>query len=140
VSPPDEFIREINAQNVSASLLGEVMVMWASLPRDEWQDFDRRLTHVVDFVAEKRDGESDPMLAMAIALRLMALDAIVVDPEVRGWLMSGKSPDGITYIHGDLVKIAAEQEILEGPVGDPVFDREAFRARLMGIATARGSA
>lgn len=135
---PDEFIREINAQKVSGSLLGEVMILWASLPPDEWQDFDRRLARVVDFVAEKRVG--DPMLAMAVALRLMALDAIVIDPEIRGWLMSGKSPDGITYLHGDLVRVAAEQEVLEGPAGEPTFDREAFRVRLMGMAKARGSA
>ena len=32
MSAPDHFIRNINALNVPASLLGEVMIVWASLP------------------------------------------------------------------------------------------------------------
>jgi hypothetical protein len=78
------------------------------------------------------------MLAMAVALRLMALDAMVVDPELRGWLMSERLPDGITYIHGDLLKVAAEQAVLEGLAGEPIFDRASFCTRLMELATARG--
>lgn len=138
--PPDQFIKDINALMVPASLLGEVMVMWASLPPADWKDFDRRLERVVDFVGKKSGHEENPMLAMAIALRLMALDAIAVDPEFRPWLVSDRSRDGITYIHGDLVKVAAEEAILEGPAGDPVFDRATFRARLMMLLAARGSA
>lgn len=80
------------------------------------------------------------MLGMAVALRLMALDVMVVDPELRGWLMSERLPDGITYIHGDLLIVAAEQAVLEGPAGEPTFDRASFRARLMQLAAARGQA
>jgi len=32
---------------------------------------------------------------MALALRLMALDAVVIEPELRGWLMSERSPEGL---------------------------------------------
>lgn len=78
------------------------------------------------------------MLAMAVALRLMALDAMVVEPELRGWLMSERSPDGVTYIHGDLLKVAAEQAVLEGPAGEPIFDPVSFRTRLMELTVARG--
>lgn len=140
MTAPDEFIREINAQSVSASLLGEVMTMWASLPPDEWKDFDRRLERVVDFVGKKLGGKGNPVLAMAVALRLIALDAMVTDPEIRAWLVPGKSPDGVTYIHGDLLKVAAAQAILEGPAGEPAFDPEEFRAGLMEVVTARGCA
>lgn len=140
MSPPDQFIREINAQQVSASLLGEVMTMWAALPADEWNDFDLKLQRVVDFVGKKDGCENSPMLAMAVALRLMALDGVVMDPEMRGWLMSGRTRDGITYLHGDLLKVAAEQAVLEGPSGEPLFDREAFRMRLMELAGAGGRA
>jgi hypothetical protein len=138
MSAPDDFIQEINAQKVSASLLGKVMHLWASLPRGEWCDFDRKLERVVELVGQEHDGDAGRMLAMAAALRLMALDAMVVDPELRGWLMSERSPDGITYIHGDLLKVAAEQAILEGPAGEPIFDRVPFRTRLMELTTARG--
>jgi hypothetical protein len=140
MSAPDEFIQEINAQKVPAPLLGKVMHLWASLPRDDWRDFDRKLERVVELVGREHDGDSSPMLAMAAALRLMALDAMVVDPELRGWLMSERSPHGITYIHGDLLEVAAEQVILEGPAGEPIFDRVSFRTRLMELAAARGHA
>ena len=140
MSVPDEFIQRINTQQVSASLLGKVMHLWASLPRDEWGDFDRKLERVVELVAKEEGGEDSPMLAMAAALRLMALDALVVDPEFRGWLLTEHSPGGITYIHGDLLRVASEQTVLEGQDGEPMFDRAAFRARLMGLVTAQGRA
>lgn len=137
MSAPDEFMREINAIQVPSSLLGEVMHLWASLSREEWSDFDRCLERVVEFIG---CDEGAPMLAAAVALRLMALDVLVVDPEFRGWLVSERSHDGITYIHGDLLRIAAEQTVLEGPAGKPIFDRAEFRARLMELAEARGRA
>ena len=140
MSAPDEFMREINAQTVSGPLLGKVMHLWASLPRDEWQDFDRKLERVVELVSKEQGGEGAPMLAMAVALRLMALDALVVDPEFRGWLITEHSPHGITYIHGNLLQIAAVQSVLEGPDGEPVFDRNSFRTRLMGLTATRGRA
>ena len=140
MSAPDAFMQEINAQKVSAPLLGKVMLLWASLPRDEWRGFDRRVEHVVELDDTEAGAEGSPMLAMAVALRLMALDAMVVDPELRGWLMSERSPDGITYIHGDLLKIAAEQAVLEGPAGEATFDRVSFRAHLMQLDATRGQA
>lgn len=140
MSAPDQFIRAINAQKVTPPLLGEVMILWASLPSREWRDFDRRLERVVEFVGKKNGADDSPMLAMAVALRLMALDAMIVDPELRGWLMSERSPDGVTYIHGDLLKVAAEQAVLEGPAGEPTFDRVSFRTRLLELADASGRA
>jgi len=116
-----------------------VTILWASLSSDDWKDFDGRLAHVVDLVSKKGFGEAAPMLAMAVALRLMALDAMVVDPANRGWLVAGPR-DGITYIHGDLVKAAAEEILLEGPRGEPTFEPESFRARLMKLAAVRGQA
>ena len=140
MSAPDEFMREINAQKVAAPLLGKVMHLWASLPRDEWQDFDRKLERVVDLVGKENCGAGDPMLAMAIALRLMALDALVLDPEFRAWLITEHSPDGVTYIHGDLLQIAADQMILEGAEGEPLFDQNSFRIRLLQLTSTRGRA
>lgn len=140
MSPPDDFMQEINAQQVPAPLLGKVMHLWASLPREEWRDFDRRLERVVELVGREHGGDGTAVLAMAAALRLMALDALVVDPEFRGWLITEHSPDGITYIHGDLLRIAADQAILEGTDGNPEFDRGSFRVRLMELTAARGRA
>jgi hypothetical protein len=140
MSPPDAFMQEVNAQKVSAPLLGKVMHLWASLPRGEWRDFDQKLERVVELVGREHGAEGTPMLAMAVALRLMALDALVLDPEFRGWLITEHSPGGVTYIHGDLLRIAAEQLILEGPDGEPAFDRNSFRANLMELTAVRGRA
>jgi hypothetical protein len=140
MSAPDQFIRDINALKVPAALLGEVMIMWASLPPDEWKDFDRKLARVVEFVGEKGGNEESLMLAMAVALRLMALDTMMADPEIRGWLVPGKSCGGITYVHADILKVAAEEVILEGPKGEPTFAPATFRAHLMALAVTRGRA
>jgi hypothetical protein len=135
----DDFLRDINAVTVPAPLLGEVTTLWAALPEAEWRDFDRRLEHVLNFVAERETGDHAPMLAMAIALRLMALDAIVHNPEHRAWLFPG-AQEGITFLHGDIVKAAAQAELLTGADGNPTFAQEAFRMRLMTLAAARGQA
>ena len=46
-------MHDINAQKVSASLVGKVMHLRASLPREEWNDdFDRKLERVVELVAK----------------------------------------------------------------------------------------
>jgi hypothetical protein len=140
MSVPAEFMQEINAQKVPVSLLGKVMHLWASFPRDERHDFDGRLARVVALVGSEHDGADSPMLAMAAALRLMALDALVMDPAFRAWLITERSPDGITYIHGDLLLIASEQVILEGADGEPAFDSDSFRIRLMELAATRGCA
>ena len=140
MSDDDDFLREINRLNVAPSLLGEVMLLWASAPAEIASDFDQKLKHVLDYVT-KRDGKpGGPMLAMAVALRLMALDEIVMAPEFRGWLVAKGSRDGITLIHGDLLKVAAEQALLPGAAGDPVFDPDVFRARLMELTATRGRA
>ena len=140
MSVPDYFIRDINALNVPAPLLGDVMIMWASLPPDEWKNFDQRLERVVEFICKKDRSEESLMLAMAVTLRLMALDCVVADPEIRGWLMPGRSSSEVTYLHGDLLRVAAEEVVLEGPNGEPTFARASFRARLMALAATRGSA
>ncbi|HWB49518.1 MAG TPA: hypothetical protein VG651_10440 [Stellaceae bacterium] len=136
----DDFLREINELDIAPTLLGEVMVLWAALPAAEWNDLDRRLERVVEFIGEKATGQAGPLIAMALALRLMALDAIVTDPAFRGWRAPEKTPDGVSYIHGDLLQVAAVQTLLSGPAGNPVFDREAFRDRLMNLTTVRGRA
>jgi hypothetical protein len=63
MSVPDYFIRHINALNVPAPLLGEVMIMWASLSPDEWKNFDPRLERVVEFIC-KKDRCEEPAALM----------------------------------------------------------------------------
>lgn len=139
MSDDAEFIGQINGVRVSPQLLGEITVIWASLPPEVWDDFDLRLKHVVDHIAKTRDGPDGPMLAMAAALRLMALNSIVKDPDARAWLVPGAHGE-TAYIHGDLLKAAAAEVVREDAFGNPIFDPESFRARLMGLLATRGRA
>jgi hypothetical protein len=139
MSSDDDFLREINAIAVPASLLGEVTTLWASLPEEEWRDFDRRLGHVLAFVGERVPEDQAPMLAMATALRVLAIHAIVHDPKNRAWLFPG-SQDDITYLHGDVVKTAAQAELVADAAGEPVFFQDAFRTHLLTLAAAKGRA
>ena len=134
-----EFIEQINGVEVSPELLGEVTAIWASLPPKVWDDFDQRLKHVVDHIAKTENTPDGPMLAMAAALRLMALDSVVKDPRTRAWLVRGRQ-DGLSYIHGDLLKVAAAEVIQEDALGNPIFDPELFQAHLMALLPTRGSA
>jgi len=61
MSPPDTFVKEINAQKVSEPLLGKIMHRHASLPRDDWRDFDRRLKRVLELVNRENEAEGGPM-------------------------------------------------------------------------------
>jgi len=139
VSDDAEFIQKINGVEVSPELLGEITVIWASLPSEVWDDFDHRLKHVVDHIVKTRNASDGPMLAMAAALRLMALDSIVKDSHTHAWLVRGRQR-GISYIHGDLLKVAAAEGIREDALGNPIFDPESFRARLMALLVTRGRA
>lgn len=71
-----KFTDDINRTAVSVKLRGEVMVMYADLAPEE-RDFEVRATRVVEFLTKKGYGEKRGLLAMAIMIRLMALDAIL---------------------------------------------------------------
>lgn len=138
MSSDEEFLREINALDVPSALLGEVMIMWAALPAEVWGDFDKRLEHVLELVSRYDHTTDAPMRAMAVALRVMALDTIIEDPANRGWLVG--SADGIKYIRSDLVNVAASEPLHAGSQGQPAFDRQTFHTRLMETVAARGRA
>jgi hypothetical protein len=134
-----KFQTDINATKVSADLLGEVMVMYASLPSEEWEDFDLKITRVIELLNKKNYGKKSDYLAMAVAIRLMALDSVLLNDEFKGFRYP-RDASGISYIHGDLLKAAAEEPILEGPQGQPIFEVEAFRQTVLRIAVSRGQA
>ena len=138
MSSDEEFLREINVLDVPPALLGEVMIMWAALPAEVWRDFDKRLEHVLELVSRYDHTTDAPMRAMAVALRVMALDTIIEDPANRGWLVG--SGDGIKFVRADLVNIAASEPLRPGPQGHPAFNRQTFQARLMEVTVARGRA
>lgn len=138
MSSDEEFLREINALDVPPALLGAVMIMWAALPAEVWSDFDKRLEHVLELVSRHDHTTDAPMRAMAAALRIMALDTIIEDPANRAWLVG--TGDGLKFVRGDLVNVAASEPLHGGPEGQPAFNRQTFQARLMQAVAARGRA
>jgi hypothetical protein len=76
---------------------------------------------------------------LTVTIRLMALDAVLDDGKVRGWMLPGSESE-ITYVHADLLRAAADEPIVEGPEGQPIFIAGSFRQRLLQIAASRGNA
>ncbi len=133
-----KFKDDLNRIAVTAELLGEVMEMYAEIPPEQ-RSFEVRARRVVELLTGKGHDRSCGLLAMAITIRLMALDAILEDSEVQCWTLAGTEP-GVTYVHSDLLRAAAEEAVLEGSMGEPIFDTANFRQRVLQIAAAKGRA
>ncbi len=134
-----KFKNDINAIEVTAELLGEVMDMYAAMPPDERLIFEMRAMRVLQLLAKQGHDANRGMVAMTITIRLMALDAVLEDSQLQGWVLPGPEP-GLTFVHGDLLKAAAEEPLIEGPEGHPSFVPSSFRRRVLQIAAARGGA
>jgi hypothetical protein len=130
------FKQEINAIQVTPELLGEVMVIYATLPAAE-QTFEARAKRVVALLTERK-AENAGMLAMAVTVRLMALDGALADEGIRHWTLPGDQPER-TYVHASVLRAACEEAVLESPQGQPIFDPDRFRARVLQCAAAAGS-
>jgi hypothetical protein len=111
-----EFKVRINATEIAPELLGEVMVMIAALVSAERDALEARATRVVELVEPKRTDGNSGLLAVAVIIRLMAFDAVMEDHLMKKWLIPGTQRD-ITYAHGDLLRVAAEEPVVEGPQG-----------------------
>ena len=133
-----EFKDDINRTAVSADLLGEVMRMYAEIAPEE-RGFEARAIRVVKLLTKKGHDEKCGLLAVAIIIRLMALDAILADKEVQDWTLPGAEP-GVTYVHSALLTAAAEETVVEGSKGQPMFDAASFRRRVLQMAATGGRA
>ena len=134
-----KFKNDINAIEVAAELLGEVMDMYAAMPPDERLIFEMRAMRVLQLLAKQGHDANRGMVAMTITIRLMALDAVLEDDQLQGWVLPGPEP-GLTFVHADLLKAAAEEPLIEGPEGHPMFVPGSFRQRVLQIAATRGCA
>lgn len=130
------FKQQINVILVAPELLGEVMLMYATLPAAE-QTFEGRAKRVVALLTEKKT-DNPGMLAMAVMVRLMALDAALADEGIRRWTLPGDTPER-SYVHASVLRAACDETVREGAEGQPIFDPDQFRARVLGGAAAVGS-
>lgn len=134
-----EFKRRINAVTVSPDLLAEAMVMIAGLPAADRDSFELRTARVVEMVERKGWGEASCFVAMAVTVRLMALDAVLDERAIQQWRLPGGECGG-SYVHHELLRVAAEEPVLEGPDGQPAFAVAAFCRRLAATAASKGRA
>lgn len=134
-----EFKRRINAIPVTPELLGEAMLMIADLPPAEKNLFETRTARVVELVERKGWGEASCFVAMAITVRLMALDSVLDDRVVKEWQLP-TAECGVSYVHLEVLRAAAEAPVLEGPDGQPAFAVAAFCTRLAATAAPKGRA
>jgi len=134
-----EFKRRINAITVPPELLGEAMLMIAKLPAADKKSFETRTARVVELVERKGWGEASCLVAMAITVRLMALDSVLDDRLVKEWQLPA-AECGASYVHHEVLRIATEEPVLEGPEGQPVFAVGPFCTRLTAAATPKGRA
>ena len=79
---------DLNKIAVTPELLDEVMVKYAALPPAE-RIFEARARRVIALLRDRGHGANCGLLAMAITIRLMALDVILKDHEVQGWTLPG---------------------------------------------------
>ncbi len=133
----DEFKHDINRTSVSPELLGEVIEMYTGLALEE-RDFEARAIRVVKFLTERGYGRNCGLIAATIIIRLMALDAILADKQVQGWSLPGTEP-GETYVHFALLKAAAQETVVAGSSGQPIFDAANFRQRVLQVAGTGGA-
>ena len=131
------FKDDINAVEVAPEVLGDVMVMYASVPAAE-QTFEGRAKRVIALLGEKGYGPDCGMLAMAITVRLMALDVVLDDEGVQRWTLPGDAP-GRSYVHACVLRAASEETVCEGAQGQPIFELEGFRARVLQLTLVSGS-
>jgi hypothetical protein len=136
MSPFLAFKQQINAIQVTPELLGEVMLVYTTMPAAE-QTFEGRAQRVVALLTERK-AENAGMLAMAVTVRLMALDVALADDGIRHWTLPGDQPER-TYVHASVLRAACKEAVLESPQGQPMFDPERFRERVLQCAAAAGS-
>jgi hypothetical protein len=125
---------------VTAKLLGEAMELHADMPAEDRSVFEAHALRLFEFLKEKGyKGRRHTDLAIAIHFRLMALGRLVQGNHAKGWTLPGET-EGSTFLHADLLKVAAEEPLIEDTDGSVSFDVQNFALRLLQVAKAKGRA
>lgn len=132
-----DMLKLANETTVDPQLMEDIMTAVAELPARQ-RDFEGTTIEIVKRVGELELGDRERGdLAMALSFRFRALARLMEHGGGRGWTMPRK--DGCTFVHGELVRAAAEEPMIE--VGNQVeFDPESFHRRLLALAEMHGEA
>jgi hypothetical protein len=129
----------VNQTKLAAELLADAAEMHTGLPADDRRSFEGRAISLFKMLDRKGLGAQRADLAIAIDFRLSALARLLQDRQVRGWTLPG-GEDGADFIHHDLIRAAAEEPVIEDANGQPAFDPESFRNRVLRLTGAQGEA
>jgi hypothetical protein len=130
-----DYLDRVNRIAISADLLGEVMDMLRSLPAEERWSSGSRSARLFQLLERRGLSETADVVAVAVDLRVTALLRLQNHAGLRGWA----SPGG-ELAHPDLLKAAAAEPLVEGADGDPGFDMDSLRLRLLAGAEVYGRA
>ena len=130
-----DYLDRVNRIAISADLLGEVMDMLRSLPAEERWSSGSRSARLFQLLERRGLSETADVVAVAVDLRVTALLRLQNHAGLRGWASLGSE-----LAHPDLLKAAAAEPLVEGADGDPGFDMDSLRLRLLAGAEVHGRA
>jgi hypothetical protein len=110
------------------------------MPPEVRSVFDVRTLRLVDFLRAKGfAGRHHADLVVAITFRSFALAHLVQSDPVKGWIISADER-GMTRLHAEIVRAAAEEALVEDPDSAVVFDVRSFTPHLLFVAQPQGRA
>ena len=134
-----DVLNRVNQTELAAELLKDAAEMHARLPADDHRSFEGRAISLFKMLDRKGLSAQRADLALAIDFRLTALARLMQDRQVRGWtLPAGQA--GADFVHPNLIRAAAEEPVIEDANGQPAFDPESFRNRVLLLTGTRGEA
>ena len=130
-----------NRTPVPPELLVEAIELFAEMPCEEEQSvFDVRALRLVDFLRAKGfSGRHHADLVVAITFRSFALAHLVQSDPLKGWIISADER-GMTRLHAEIVRAAAEEALVEDPDSAVAFDVPSFTSHLLFVAQPQGRA
>jgi hypothetical protein len=134
-----DVLNRVNQTKLAAELLGDAAEMHAGLPADDRGSFEGRAISLFKMLDRRGLGRKRADLAIAIDFRLTALSRLLQDRQVRGWTLPA-GHDGADFVHPDLIRAAAEEPVIEDANGQPAFDPESFRNRVLRLTGTQGKA
>ena len=134
-----DVLNRVNQTKLAAELLGDAAEMHAGLPADDRNSFEGRAISLFKMLDRRGLGRKRADLAIAIDFRLTALARLLQDRQVRGWTLPA-GHDGADFVHPDLIRAAAEEPVIEDANGQPAFDPESFRNRVLRLTGTQGKA
>ena len=127
-------LERANQTPVSPELFVEAMELFVEMPPEDRSVFDVRTLRLVDFLRAKGfSGRHHADLVVAITFRSFALAHLVRCEPVNGWIISAEGR-GMTRLHAEVIRAAAEEALVEDPDSVATFDVRSFARRILHLA------